>query len=230
MRKRLVILAAVAYSRRHAILRAATQPVADVFHFVYYYSSSRTWMNTHWLGTPVQKLPSDLWTYQQIIYDVRPDLIIEAGTFKGGSALYMASMCDLIGRGRIVSIDIVDLKPPHHQRIRYLLGSSTSPQIVEQVRSQVSPQDKVIVVLDSDHTMKHVLNELRIYSSLVTKGSYLIVEDTNINGHPVLPRYGPGPMEAVRAFLKENHDFTVDTSREKFLVTYNPSGYLLKVR
>ena len=87
-----------------------------------------------------------------------------------------------------------------------------------------------MVVLDSDHHKQHVLNELRIYSKFVTRGSYLIVEDTNINGHPVLPKFGPGPMEAVSQFLQENKDFVVDKTREKFYLTQNPNGYLIKLR
>ena len=86
-----------------------------------------------------------------------------------------------------------------------------------------------MVILDSDHGKDHVLNELRTYSPFVTKGSYLIVEDTNINGHPVLHDFGPGPMEAVEDFLKENQNFTVDKSKEKFYLTFNPKGYLRKI-
>jgi len=88
----------------------------------------------------------------------------------------------------------------------------------------------VMVILDSNHDKDHVLNELRSYNRFVTKGSYLIVEDTDFNGHPVLPDYGPGPMEAVKAFLSENKDFEVDKSREKFFLTFNPRGYLKKIR
>jgi cephalosporin hydroxylase len=87
-----------------------------------------------------------------------------------------------------------------------------------------------MVVLDSDHHMPHVLNELRIYSKLVTKGNYLILEDTNINGHPVDRKFGPGPMEALEAFQREDSDFVSDRSREKFLMTFNPKGYLRKIR
>lgn len=226
----LAVLAAAAFFARRPILRAIARPVASVFHFVYYHNASETWKNTSWLGTPTQKIPLDLWIYQEIIHETRPDVIVEAGTFMGGSALFLASMCDLIDRGRVISIDIQDLKPPRHKRIRYLLGSSTSPEIVREVRSLISPGEKVMVVLDSDHTKQHVLNELRSYSDLVTKGNYLIVEDTAINGHPVAPQFGPGPMEAVREFLKDNRDFTVDQSREKLLVSSNPSGYLRKVK
>jgi cephalosporin hydroxylase len=98
--------------------------------------------------------------------------------------------------------------------------------IVGHVSDLVGEDDSVLVILDSDHTKDHVLAEMRAYGPLVTKGSYMIVEDTNINGHPVLPDFGPGPWEAVEEFLQGNDQFTVDRSREKLLMTFNPMGYL----
>jgi cephalosporin hydroxylase len=118
---------------------------------------------------------------------------------------------------------------PKHKRVKYLLGSSTSKEIVDKVRSSIKARHRVMVVLDSDHSKDHVLEELRIYSRFVTRGSYLIVEDTNISGHPVLPEFGPGPMEAVQEFLAENKDFVVDGSRAKFYMTFNPGGWLRRV-
>jgi cephalosporin hydroxylase len=158
-------------------------------------------------------------------------VLIEAGTFQGGSALYFASIFDLLGRGRVVTVDIEDQpgKPPH-ARIQYLLGSSTATEIVERVRGLVKPGEKVMVVLDSDHRRDHVLQELRLYSGLVSPGCYLVGEDTHFNGHPILPKYGPGPMEAVQEFLAGRSDFVPDRSREKFLMTFNRSGYLKRVR
>ena len=103
-------------------------------------------------------------------------------------------------------------------------------QIVAKVKSAIGPQDKVMVVLDSDHRSPHVLRELLIYSKIVTKGSYLILEDTDVNGHPVFPDFGPGPMEALREYLKDHSDLEIDKSREKYLVTFNPNGYLRKVK
>jgi cephalosporin hydroxylase len=216
------------FSRR-AVRSALAGPTTRLFHS-FFYNSETTWANTYWLGTPILKLPLDLWIYQEIIVETRPDVIIEAGTLKGGSALFFASICDLIDHGRVVSIDIQDFQPPRHKRVRYLIGSSTSSEIVEQVKSAISPGDRVMVTLDSDHSMNHVLNELRIYSKLVTKDAYLVVEDTNLNGHPIQRKYGPGPMEAVHAFLKENHDFAIDHSKEKYLLTFFPDGWLRKLR
>jgi cephalosporin hydroxylase len=172
-----------------------------------------------------------MWVYQEILKETTPDLIIETGTLYGGSAYFLASMCDLLNRGRVISIDISD-KPgrPQHPRIQYLLGSSTSPAILEQVRVAVQPGNRVMVILDSDHRKAHVLDELRAFERFVTPGCYLVVEDTNLNGHPVLPSFGPGPTEAVREFLAENSSFSVDKSREKFRLTFNPSGYLKRIK
>ena len=110
----------------------------------------------------------------------------------------------LINHGQIITIDIASKKGrPRHDRIAYILGSSTADEIVAQVQELIKGSKTVMVILDSDHTMQHVIQELRIYSKLVTLNSYLIVEDTNMNGHPVAPEFGPGPMEAVDEFLKD---------------------------
>jgi cephalosporin hydroxylase len=175
------------------------------------------------------KCPLDLFVYQEIIYEVKPDIIIESGTARGGGALFLASICDLINKGRVITIDIEEKEGrPYHKRIKYLVGSSTSKEIVEQVRELISDKDKVMVILDSDHHKEHVLNEMEIYSEFVTKGSYLIIEDTHINGHPVYPGFGPGPMEAVNQFLADHNNFQADEAREKFYFSFNPHGYIVK--
>ena len=204
----------------------------DRFHRLYYYAQLRggTWADTRWLGTRLGKCPLDLFCYQELIFETRPELVIETGTFEGGSALYFATLFDLMGIGRVVTIDVQPREGrPEHERITYLTGSSTAPEILEQVRSLATDAGEVLVVLDSDHSRDHVLDELRAYGELVTIGGYMIVEDTNVNGHPVLPEFGPGPMEAVERFLAEDDRFAVDKSREKFLMTFNPSGYLRRV-
>lgn len=207
--------------------------IVDQFCKLYFdsYVAGKTSFNTFWLGIPTRKCPTDFWIYQEIIFELKPDIIIECGTAHGGSALFLASMCDLVNNGKVITIDIVDTKGrPEHKRIKYLHGSSTSEEIAEQVRKLITPKDKVMVILDSDHKKAHVLNELKIYGELVTKGSYLIVEDTVLNGHPVFPEFGPGPMEAVEEFLKENKAFVADRDKEKFYLTFNPKGYLRKVK
>uniref|UniRef100_A0A7C4U6Z2 Cephalosporin hydroxylase n=1 Tax=candidate division WOR-3 bacterium TaxID=2052148 RepID=A0A7C4U6Z2_UNCW3 len=207
--------------------------IVNLFHRLYYdsYLFNSTWKKTFWLGVPILKCPLDLWNYQEIIFETKPDLIIETGTAEGGSAFFLASLCDLIKNGNIISIDIIkNEKRPKHKRIKYLNGSSISDEIVNKVKNEVKKYNKVMVILDSDHHKEHVYKELKIYSEFVSKGCYLIVEDTNINGHPVFPDFGPGPMEAVMQFLKENKNFVIDKNREKFLLTFNPMGYLLRIK
>jgi cephalosporin hydroxylase len=196
------------------------------FHRLYYSSGSRTWSNTYWLGTQTQKCPLDLWIYQELLHELRPAAIVETGTAGGGGALFLASMCDLLGQGEILTVDIEERRRPSHPRITYVNGSSTAPEVVARVTEFVGDRAPVLVILDSDHSREHVLQELRSYAPLVTSGSYLIVEDTNVNGHPVLPDFGPGPMEAVEEFLAASSDFSVDAGREKFMLTFNPRGFL----
>jgi cephalosporin hydroxylase len=152
---------------------------------------------------------------------------VETGTAHGGSALYLATLCETVGTGEVVSVDIGPWPDrPAHPRLTYLTASSTDPAVVARVAERATGAGTVLVVLDSDHRRDHVLAELRAYAPLVTPGSYLVVEDTNINGHPVYEAFGPGPMEAVQDFLKERDDFEADRSREKFLLTFNPGGWL----
>jgi cephalosporin hydroxylase len=201
--------------------------VTEAFHRLYY--DSAVWKDTYWLGVPTQKCPLDLWIYQELLHELRPDLIIETGTAHGGSALYMACVCDQLGRGEIVSVDIYPIEGrPVHDRVTYVTGPSTAPEVVAEVQRLTEGREPVLVILDSDHGRDHVLEELRIYSRLVTPGSYLVVEDTDVNGHPVFPEHGPGPMEALEAFLAETEDFETDVTREKFFLTSNPRGYLRK--
>ena len=206
---------------------AEHQEAVREFHRLFY--ELAPWLQTYWLGVRVQKCPLDLWIYQEILFDLRPDVIVETGTLAGGSAFYLASVCDLVGSGRVITVDVKPPKrPPTHDRITYLTGSSTDPEIAEAVRRLIEPGERVMVVLDSAHSDSHVLKEMQIYGPLVTQDSYLIVEDTNLGDNPV-PFVNPGPIKAVREFLSQNGSFEVDRSREKFLLTFNPSGYLRRV-
>jgi cephalosporin hydroxylase len=223
---------------------ASESRVTSRFSELYFHSHvlGKSWGSTSWMGIPVYKCQTDLWTYQELIYEVTPDVIIETGTSLGGSAHYLASLCDLVNRGKVISVEIENeeqsvararKKPsivrPVHPRITYLRGSSTSPMIVQRVKDLSRRGRKVLVILDSDHSRAHVLEELRVYAPLVSLGSYVIVEDSNVNGHPVLPEFGPGPMEAIEEFLRENQNFKIDRSRENHLLTFNPRGYLRRV-
>lgn len=203
--------------------------ITRMFHMCYY--NSRIWENTFWHGHQILKCPMDMWIYQEMIWKIKPDYIIEAGTFHGGSALYYAHLFDLQGKGEVITIDVLE-RPnrPEHPRIHYLLGSSSDVAMYEQVQSMVGENKTVMVVLDSDHSRDHVLKEMNLWHPMVSLNSYMIVEDSNVNGYPVRPDFGPGPMEAIDDFFKINDMFRIDLNQEKFLMTQNPRGYLLKVR
>ncbi len=170
-----------------------------------------------------------MWIYQEIIWSQRPEYIIECGTFRGGSALFYAHLFDLIGHGEVITLDILEQADrPQHERITYINGSSTDTNVISKVTDIIGENKKVLVVLDSDHSRDHVLAEMHAWKDVVTAGSYMIVEDSNVNGHPARPDHGPGPMEAIQSFIKENNDFEIDLSKEKFFMTQNPRGYLRK--
>jgi cephalosporin hydroxylase len=211
---------------KRAVRRVLHRTAVPAYSWLYYNEGWRTWRDTYWLGVRTLKLPSDLWVYQEILHELPPDLIVETGTRFGGSALYLATICDAMDHGEIVTIDIEARHDrPQHPRIEYLTGSSVDPDVVARVGARAEDAGTVMVILDSDHSREHVLAELRAYAPLVSPGSYLIVEDTTVNGHPLAKSHGPGPWEALEAFLPDPR-FEVDRGREKFLVTWNPRGYL----
>lgn len=197
-----------------------------------------------WMGRPIIQLPQDMLAMQEIIWRVKPDLIIECGIAHGGSIIYYASLLELVGHGEVLGIDR-DIRPhnreaieghPMFKRIEMIEGSSIDPEVVAQVRARAEGK-KVIVVLDSNHTHAHVLEELRQYAPLVSVGSYCAVMDTVVEDMPAdaFPDRpwgkGDNPKTAVWAFLDENQDFEVDREVEnKLLITVAPDGYLRRVR
>jgi cephalosporin hydroxylase len=201
--------------------------VARQFARLYYARVESTIFGTRYLGIQTLKYPTDLWIYQEIISETLPDVIIETGTWHGGSALYFATVCEAIGHGQVVTIDTDPGEPlPEHPRITYLRGSSTDPETVAQVRELTRDAAGVMAILDSDHSRAHVLRELSIYGDLVTPGGYLVVEDTNVNGRPVLAQHGPGPGEAVDEFVRRDGRYSSDQARERLLLTACPGGFL----
>jgi cephalosporin hydroxylase len=206
--------------------------IVSRFHDIYY----RRWqrgadtINADWCGYQLLKCPLDLWIYQELLVRRRPDLVIETGTYQGGSALFMATIMDLVGHGRVITIDVESRDGlPEHPRISYWTGSSIDDAIVKEARKALAA-GRAMIVLDSDHSEAHVFRELMSYSPLVQIDDYLVVEDTNINGHPAFANFGPGPMEAVDRFLSQSDEFIPDQRCERFLMTLNPKGYLKRVR
>jgi len=198
-----------------------------------------TWGNVYWLGVRTQKNPLDMWVFQQIITEVQPDYVIEAGTLFGGSALYFAHVLEglRLPDAKVITIDIeprideVSTKDLWQERVEFIHGSSTDPDIVSRIAERVRGS-KVMVTLDSDHSKRHVLQELLSYGPLVSPGSYIVVEDTNMDGIPLYPDFGPGPMAAVEEFLETDpgSSFEVDRSREAFVMTFNPGGWLKRTQ
>ena len=204
--------------------RAAVARTHDVFY------ESDAWTQATWLGAQALKNPLDLWVYQEIMFETKPELVVETGTYRGGSAFFLATMCDVLGAGEVVSIDIEPLRGdyPEHPRITYLGGrSSTDPAVLEEVRTRAAGR-RTLVVLDSDHSQAHVEAELEAYAPLVPVGGYVIVEDSNIG--LIREDLLPGPLQAIERFLAGTDEFEIDREREKFLITFNPSGYLRRIR
>ena len=198
--------------------------------------------NFDWLGRPIIQHPEDMVAMQEIIWKVKPDLIIETGIAHGGSLIFSASMLELIGDdGQVLGIDI-DIREHNRieiekhrmfKRITMIRGSSVDEAVIKQVRKFAEGKKRVLVCLDSLHTHNHVLKELELYSPLVTKGSYLVVFDTIIEDMPkgfYSDRSwdkGNNPKTAVWEFLKKNDRFEIDDAIDnKLIITVAPGGYL----
>jgi cephalosporin hydroxylase len=221
---------------RGALFRASRRafrwepaPVFELFHEAWYQAGG--WNKLTWFGVPILKNPFDLIRYQDILYRRRPDFLVECGAKHGGSTLYFAHILDAIGHGSILSIDIEAQWHPRvlaHPRVTTFVGSSVDEKVVAAVRERIQSNQRAMVILDSDHSRDHVMAELRSYSALVQPGDYLIVEDSNVNGHPVRPEFGPGPYEAAQDFLRESTAFELDPTCE-YPFTFAPSGWLRRV-
>jgi len=202
--------------------------------------------NFSWMGRPIIQYPQDMIAMQEIIWQLKPDLIIETGIAHGGSLVYYASLLELIGKGEILGIDI-DIrahnraeieKHPMFKRIKMLQGSSIDEKLVDQVKEIAKGKQTVLVSLDSNHTHEHVLRELELYAPFVTPGSYIVVFPTIVEdlpqGYFKEPRpwgIGNNPKTAVWEFLKKNDQFAIDTAIDnKLLISVGPEGYLKRVK
>ncbi len=197
-----------------------------------------------WLGLPIIQFPQDIVGLQEIIWEIKPDLIIETGIARGGSLIFSASILQLIGKGGVLGIDVdirkenreKILKHPLYKRIKMIEGSSIDKMVINKVNKIAKNKKKILVILDSNHTHEHVLSELKAYSKLVKKGSYVIVFDTIIQD--ISNKYAKklmkgnwskkdNPKTAVHEFLKTNNRFQIDKDKEdKLLITVAPDGFL----
>jgi cephalosporin hydroxylase len=201
--------------------------------------------NFSWMGRPIIQYPQDMVMMQELIWEIKPDLIIETGIAHGGSIIFYASLLELIGKGEVLGIDI-DIRQhnreeierhPMFKRIKMIEGSAVSPEVAARVTEVASKHKTVMVCLDSNHTHEHVLQELELYSPLVSVGSYLVVFDTVVEFLPdgALPKRpwgkGDNPWSATQAFLKTHPGFEIDRSIDnKLLIGVAPEGYLKRVR
>lgn len=187
-----------------------------------------------WQGVPLQKNPLDLWTYIEIIQKVKPDIILECGTALGSSAAFFSAIQKTVKpKGHVITIDKkveykLHAKKFDNSNIMHISGTTQSTVIANVVYDQIKPQDVVFVSLDAGHHVDQVYKELELYSPLVTPGSYIVVEDSNID---VTIKTGyTGPGEAIKMFLEHNKEFTPDSRCERFGVTYNPGGWLKRIK
>lgn len=204
--------------------------IVTLFHH-FYYTNLGNYTN-NWFGTPLQKCPFDLWAFQEIIYETRPDVIIETGTALGGSARFLAGICRLLGKGRVISIDVVKHKEraEPEENLTFVVGSSIDRRTFAKVQRRLHRYEQVMVILDSYHRKDHVLKELALYAPLVTPNCYLVVEDTNIDNRPLEadPNF-PGPGQALDEWLPSHPEFQVDYLSEKNYITFNPGGFLRRI-
>lgn len=227
------------YSNNHKLIESAQEYLQESCAIKYSYNFS-------WMGRPIIQYPEDIVAMQEIIWKVKPDLIIETGIAHGGSIIFSASMLELLGgeNREVIGLDI-DIRAhnrkeieshPMFKRITMFEGDSTSPEIAKQVYDIAKKHEKILVCLDSNHTHDHVLKELKLYAPLVSAGSYCVVFDTVIEDLPddMFPDrpwgHGNNPKTAVHEYLKDHSEFIIDKSIEqKLLVTVAPSGYLKRI-
>lgn len=202
-----------------------------------------------WLGRPIIQLPEDMIRYQEVVARLKPDVIVETGVAHGGSAIFSASLCRLLGNGRVVAVDI-EIRP-HNRRaieahpltdlVTLIEGSSTARATVEAVKAQIRERDSVLVVLDSNHSYAHVRDELEAYAPLVTAGSYIVATDGIMRDLTDVPRGAPGwerdnPAEAARAFAAAHPEFVIEQPAWPFNestladnVTHWPDAWLRRI-
>jgi len=198
--------------------------------FMEAYWQSLAWRQTTWLGQRVPRPPTDLFAYQELITRCQPEWIVDTRAGGGGRALFLASVCELLGHGRVIAIGRKHLpSAPQHDRIHYITGSSVDEPVVSEVHDLVGQPANAMVILGSRGTARRISDEYVSYRDLIPVGGYLIIEDTIVNGHPVWPNFGPGPAEAARGIVERRDDFVADLSMGKYRLSFNPNGFLKRM-
>ncbi len=201
-----------------------------------------------WMGRPIIQIPEDMIRIQEVIYQIKPDVIIETGVAHGGSLIFYASLCKSIEKGRVIGIDI-EIRLHNRKAIEthemfpfitLIEGSSIAPNTIDKVKGMIKPLEKVIVILDSCHTKQHVLNELEAYGNFITPGSYIIVTDGIMKNLHDVPRgqaewAGDNPAAAAVEFVEKHPEFEIvqpawpfNESELNKNITHWPGAWLLK--
>jgi cephalosporin hydroxylase len=204
------------------------------YHFWYY--RNHVWDTTTWVGVKTLKSPSDMWSYQEILSSLKPSVVLEFGTRFGGSALFFAAVMRQIGRRfRVLSVDIdaetISEQTKHDPDIELVTGSSIDPTVALRIAALRNEYPgSAFAILDSDHSKAHVLEEMKLLRPLLVSGDYMVVEDSNVNGHPVYASHGPGPFEAMEEYFRQYpEDYRRDEGREaKFGFTFATKGFLIR--
>jgi cephalosporin hydroxylase len=194
-------------------------------------AASADFSSVRWEGRVLWQNPLDLWRIHESVLELRPRLIVETGTNEGGTALYLAHLLDQIGHGRILTMDIKEVDGLDHPRVRFIRGRSIDGEAVETARAEAAGRSPVLVLLDSDHSAAYVREEMDRYAPLVTPGSWLLVQNGVIDQLPHLRGTRPGPLPAIRDFLRDHPDFEVDHERcGRYLLTHHPMGWLRRAQ
>ncbi len=238
---------------------AGQTKVLDLYSKAAFEAVSREWVRVgwnqkyqytfSWMGRPIIQLPEDMIRIQEAIFQIKPDVIIETGVAHGGSLIFYSSLCKAMEKGRVIGIDI-EIRPhnraaieahPLSDRIRLIEGSSTAPEIVAQVKSMVKPEETILVILDSNHTYSHVLDELETYADLVTPGSYIVATDGIMYDLADVPRGHPewvtdNPTQAARDFASKHPEFVIEQPSWPFNeselnqnITHWPEAWLKRI-
>lgn len=211
--------------------QARVRPLIHELFFTDLLETTKNFGDTTWMGRPIWQNVLDLQTIQETIVALKPDLLMECGTNRGGSAFFFGQLFDLLGHGHVVSVDVEKMHDLTHPRVTYLIGSSVSDEIVKHMAEMAAQAKTVMVILDSDHSAAHVAQELERYHGFVTPGSFLLVQDGVIDTLPMFEVGRPGPLPAIQAFLAQHPEFEVDHARiNRFLITHHPFGWLRRVR
>ena len=185
--------------------------------------------HTTYRGIPTVRNPIDYWVFQEMIWKLKPDVIVEIGNRCGGGLMFFADLCDKLDHGRIIGVDIRHRKLHHRVnsgRITVVTGRAV--EVYNQVKAMINDDERVMVFEDSSHTFDNTLSVLVLYSRLLKVGDYIVVED-GICGNG-LDGPEPGPYEAIEAFMSGNANFEIDRTLESFIVTWNPKGYIRRIR